>query len=67
LSLPPFSWPGLVALVLAVGVSASLLLAVYLVARGSVTSPGSNALAAIAGAIVGAISTYLGLHRNGDG
>jgi hypothetical protein len=56
-----------VALILAIGVSSSLLLAVYLVARGSVTNPGSNALAAIAGAIVGAISTYLGLHRSGGG
>jgi hypothetical protein len=41
-------------------------LAVWLIADGAVTAPGSNALAAIAGAIVGAISTYLGLHRNGE-
>jgi hypothetical protein len=62
-----WSWPGAVAMVLAVAVSVGLIEAIYFVARGEINTPGSNALAVITGAIVGAISTYLGTRtKNGD-
>jgi hypothetical protein len=54
-------------MVLAVAVSVGLIEAIYFVARGEINTPGSNALAVITGAIVGAISTYLGTRtKNGD-
>jgi hypothetical protein len=57
-----WSWPGIVTVILAVGVSAALVLAVFLVARSGVTNP--DVLGVLMGAIVGAISTYLGINRD---
>jgi hypothetical protein len=52
---------------LAVAVAFGLVEAIYFIARGEITEVGGNALAVVTGAIVGAISTYLGTRsRNGD-
>lgn len=58
-------WPGIVAFVLAMGLSISLVLGFAGVARSpaDVSPEGANLLSTIAGAAVGAVATYLGVGR----
>jgi len=60
-----WSGPTWVAVILAIGVSIGLVEAIYYITR-DITEPGATALGVVVGAIVGAISTYLGLHREDD-
>jgi len=63
---PPWSWPGVVAVVLAIGVASTLVIAVIAaeITRHGLTDTESNLIATLGGATIGALATYLGM-RNG--
>lgn len=62
-------WSGLVAVIIAIGIAASLVLIAVAVFRtpGHLNPDEATLLSTILGATVGAIATYLGTHGGGRG
>jgi len=69
LKLPKFSWPGVVAIILALGISTALIVGIVSaeLTKKGITQAESNLLSTLGGASVGAVATYLGIAINGNG
>ena len=61
---PPGEWAGLIAFVIAVGVSLSLVLDIAIVAihGGEISGANGNLLSTLFGASIGVVGTYIGAH-----